>query len=472
MFTPKPLALPILLALTTACAGPAGENGLSASCSDVAPLAISGFSDLPDAAYLGFASDPVTIDINATADVDYAFTGFGADIVQMEGNQFTITTRSEQASNYTVVATDGCSVATASFDLKAEAGVAGLNLINMSGFELTSFAEDNDFVGELNATISPFRSAHLPGAWAAEYNVEMSYIPASGGDEQTVTMFDNTSLAPNTNHTVMAYRDGETLSFLHLTGDRPENPVEGDVRLRVSNLLSAGHPFDATLITSGAEVGTGIDRGDTVEFETTVADAGDWLGLDYDADGVVDHRFYIRDFLRRAVPGEIVDVVLSNDHGDNGVWAFVHAAQSGRRMWLQHNLKRISKRGELAEPLVLIGDNAASFDVEIGHCTTVSDVLVPINIMGVADAGGLKMSLTSPNGTTVVLLDENHWGYGGAITGSFGQDDADLDAYTVGDLSDFANENGNGTWTLAASSNGGTALGGVLMDWGIDLSCQ
>ena len=82
------------------------------------------------------------------------------------------------------------------------------------------------------------------------------------------------------------------------------------------------------------------------------------------------------------------------------------------------------------------------------------------------------MSLTSPNGTTVALLDENYWGAADALTGSFGQDGADLDAYTVGDLSDFENENGDGTWTLTASSNGSTALGGVLIDWGIDLECN
>lgn len=91
---------------------------------------------------------------------------------------------------------------------------------------------------------------------------------------------------------------------------------------------------------------------------------------------------------------------------------------------------------------------------------TLADVMVGVRISH-AYIGDVEMTLTSPDGT-VVILHDNTGGSDDNIVTVY--DDVTAVADTVETMDSFAGENGRGTWTLNVTDNAG-GIGGSILEW-------
>ncbi len=123
--------------------------------------------------------------------------------------------------------------------------------------------------------------------------------------------------------------------------------------------------------------------------------------------------------------------------------------------------------GGSSQPALSIPDSTpsgVSDTISISGCTTVTDVLVGVEIPHTWK-GDLSVDLTSPSGDTVLLHDRS----GGSASDVIGFYPTTLTP--AGSLSTFNSTAGDGDWTLSVSDNVGGDTG-TLNSWTLALACQ
>ncbi|MGM0555839.1 MAG: proprotein convertase P-domain-containing protein [Myxococcota bacterium] len=118
-------------------------------------------------------------------------------------------------------------------------------------------------------------------------------------------------------------------------------------------------------------------------------------------------------------------------------------------------------------PAVAIPDNdpaGVSDTLSVSGCTTIAATTVDVDISHTYQ-GDLTITVTSPNGTDVILWN-NDGGSSDDVIGNFPDDFAPDES-----LSAFDGETGDGTWTLTVE-DGGAGDDGTLNSWGVNLWCQ
>ncbi|PTM09852.1 MAG: hypothetical protein DA407_04880 [Bacteroidetes bacterium] len=113
--------------------------------------------------------------------------------------------------------------------------------------------------------------------------------------------------------------------------------------------------------------------------------------------------------------------------------------------------------------------------ITVTNSIIISDLNVTVNLFHVNDSD-LEIKLVAPNGTTEVMLSNRNGGTGDNYTNTTFDDDASSSiasgsapftgSYTPdGDLNDFNGLSSVGDWTLVITDKATNSLGGVLLDW-------
>ncbi len=290
--------------------GAPGEPGADGLCAGATQLEITSVDGLPEKVY-EYRSDIVTVVSNAAdaSGLSLSVSGGGLDVTFADNGDGTITMNSgataQGSANFTLTATDGCSIATYSFGIEdINESTSIINVVNMTSvavdvwsiwnvdgvennaFEITTFGvEPFDVEGEEtikggNNTIMVFVEDEISSP-ADEYEPEVLL------GETTLEIDQDTA------YSLFIYESPEGLIFDLVNTPIPEDG-NGTVIVR-HKAMSVG-PVSLFAIDNTADPVTQTELIDELAFESSSdalsVPAGDYdLGLDIDGDDIIDIFF-------------------------------------------------------------------------------------------------------------------------------------------------------------------------------------
>ena len=290
--------------------GADGAPGADGLCAGATRLEITSIDGLPEKVY-EYRSDIVTVVSNAAdaSALSLSVSGGGLDVTFADNGDGTMTMNSgataEGAANYTLTATDGCSIATYSFrveDINESASI--INVVNMTSVDVDVWStwnvdgvEDNAF--EITSFgVGPF-DVEGEGTIKGGNNTIMVFVedaissPADEYEPEVLLGETTLDIDPDTAYSLFIYESPEGLTFDLVNTPIPE---EGNGTVIVRHKAMSVGPVSLFAIDNTVDPATQTELIDELAFESSSdalgIPAGDYdLGLDIDGDDVIDIFF-------------------------------------------------------------------------------------------------------------------------------------------------------------------------------------
>ena len=460
-----------------------GAPGADSDCAGVPPLEISGFSNVPtELLYVNFPSDEITIEIN-NPDVSYSLAGFGLDFNWTSNTTFTVTPSSDMVSSYSITATDGCSIATATFELEAgaEFGVSSLSFIHLysgvGGVDIrpagTSASEN---IVQLDFTDYTWRSNYDSGLWQFDIVVSDEL-----GNETVVMTTPGLVLSPGVDYTAIAYDNNGGLDVLLQEVSQSALSNVDSTRLRATHLgagIGQVDILDSTDSSSQVELISDLDFMTTSDYlELAWADVStEVIGIDVDDDSSADISYSI--FSRYGVT---LGNVLSNTSVID-VFAFVDAAGLPSLYFyypyddyaaaLEPDFNATVTEAGVGGQINISPYFEYTESVSISGCDTVLEAELFLDIDNYFWEDTLIATLIAPDGAEFEVFDGVD--YTQTINGTFNSTlTGTMNAFveSESELPEIMGASGNGNWTLSLYHDRNGTDVTSLNSWSLSLSC-
>lgn len=464
--------------------GADGTAGTDADCAGVPALEISGFTGIPtELLYVNFPSDEITIDINGT-DIDYSVAGFGLDFTWTSDTTFTVTPSDDFISSYSITATDGCSVATANFDLEegAEFGVSTVAIIHL--FDGAGEVDIRPSGTDSDSNITTMDYLQYTYRFDADSGpIALDVVMTDDlGNETVAYTTPELMLMPNMDYTAVAFNNAGVLDVAVQTVST-ETLVDPSLStlVRASHFANGVGQVDIWDVTNSAALFADLDFGTSSDYvDLALVDAtAQTLGLDADDDGTSDFlwSFYDR------YSADMSDIIDSAEVVD--FYAFM--TPSGLPA-----LYMYYPYYDMADAVVsdLPTANATASAVGVGgpindtgyfeyletvtitDCDIVTGVELMLQVSDYYWEDALIATLISPNGQSFQIFDG--FSYSQQINGTFNDTltgDMDEYTYTTSELTNVPGVNGSGDWTLSLYHDLSSANPEDLEAWSLNFDC-
>jgi|GEM_PF-3304087 len=477
--------------------GDTGQPGNDAICAGTEPLIIFGTTGLPEVYVTGQDAAEFTIDVETesgtvvTDGLDFVWLSTGPDLVAgTADNAFTVPTDTPGSWAYDVWVTDGCHVATWSFTINVEDFVAHVSAVNLS-----SVAGDVD-LSETGGDGQPlFSLSYLAVTEHVQADVTSAQLDLDGtGLTETMTLPEMT-FEHRGWYTIVIYDDAAGDVHVALMedafADTSADDTFGLFAFNVSETLGTSDLVDRT--DGNAVLFEDMPYGDSVAAPVTMPTGVSRLGVDRLGDGSVDFGYLIASGPERLVfAGETATLFMIDYVDDDNTTvpaAVIRTAAPGigttygtlltlDPLAPPYTYDAVAGEGTLAptspSPLGLpIESGSLTYDrtVTVSGCAAVSEVVVGVEIPH-EYRNDLNITLTSPDGTTV-LLNEEQFVSGVDFIGVFIDGANAFGEYEPDEaLSTFAGETGNGDWTLSVEDTYSGTDDGVFDGWSLNLMCD
>jgi len=407
--------------------------------------------------YTNYPTD-VTIERAGSDDLTYSVAGAGVDYA-WDGDTFTATATSVNATSQVIVATDGCTIDTLVWDPQVEPGVVTIDVVHL----VPGAGEVNFGVtGEDSLATLGFEDRERVVLPFGDYGFDVRVRSAPIASVEVATF------EPGTNHVMVVHTDGENVSMLpvDLGADGVADP-ESDLRLVGVHAAAETGEVDVydvygeSVLFEDLAYGTADDLGDV-----PAVDYG--LAIDFDDDGETDldlGRLSGADFVGNRVVASAYVTAL----GQARIFAVDVDADVDAI---------ISTNLELTlEPGTFFDDTTDPYQesITVSGCPEVGAVNVEVDITH-SYRGDIVMDLEGPAGGLVTLWNEE----GSYFDDIYGEFDADAgtdlsgggddDLFTRSGLVDFEGASGNGEWTLTVADVASISSG-TVNSWTLRLEC-
>jgi subtilisin-like proprotein convertase family protein len=422
---------------------------------------ITDLSGVDQRFFEGVQSDPIEVVTDSDGEVDVQFVNAYLDF-EPTGNDGEYTVTPPMVGGpfaVAVIATNDCAIDTATFtiDMVEEAVTVARALHMYPDVGLVDVA----LTGETDALFTlDYKVADGPEALDPD-TYEFDILDDNGDLVETTPAFD---LNLGDANTLVAYPDANGDVAFTLVAD-DVNEAGSDIRLQVTNLdpnLSEVTLLNVASDDTTTEVFTDVAFGDSSGSDV-VTDDLERIGLDTNGDGDANSIFLVDDAIEE---GDTVSLfVFEGGWGPGILVQSLDATPATQELVFEATNPTVAETNDTSD---VIDDTNATFtkDVTVAGCSNpVSYLTVDVDISH-AYRGDVRLTLTSPDGTEVVLKES-----------AFDGDDDIIGNYPntlspEGDLSDFAGETGDGTWSLEVDDTYPSLDDGTFNSFTLNLWCD
>ena len=420
-----------------------------------------GASDAGDVVYNGF--DRITFPISSentelVPTVVYATSGFEFEFEFDRTEGVKVSPMAGEGELEIVLAfTDGCGLLVRTLNI---ANVAdGESTVYLGHFFSGAGEVDLNLAGT-DETVATFTFSDVLGP-AVLPSGAYSFDAVAGGDVAGTT--PEWVLAPEKTYVAYAFSNEGELDFGFLEVETSA-PAEGKIQLRLSHLVDGVGAMDVFLSDDLAgPLASGVDFLETSDFLDLDAGNG-YVAIDASGDGSLDLEFFQSEGLFEE--GLIADGFVFRD-GDGRVYLALidYLAESSLVLFANATEKGFSDTPNIA---IAIGGTGTTI-LNVSECGSIGEISMYLRTEGNFLAAwkiDMTVSLTSPEGTEIVLWDKNSSSTGG-FDGVFNVDYDPNGANSTLPISSFIGDEADGDWTLSISTLDDT----MIEEWSLTILC-
>lgn len=462
--------------------GDAGANGVDGVCDGSDPLVITDVSGVPTRMFTQDTSPKFTVAVARESggtvgdyDVTVVTNGYPADM-GTAANEFTVTPLSAGIWTYAVVVTDGCTVASKSFDLNVvdfEADIAVVNLATELGEAYLAVPE----AGVLGLIGAPESTGYFHDTGIK--SVEFLFLDDTGAELATTGPLE---LAYNEVYTVVVTDDGNGGVVGSLLKDDLSEATAGKSRTMFFHAAPGAGVVDVTDGAGTVWFNDVAERSLSTEAPELDVDTAYTVGLDVGGDGSDDFVYDVT--LDVTGDGGFSQIFAYNQDGQPALFVrsvdvtSLNEVAEIVRAPVMYDVSVGS--GSLAEPAapydpaMVIDSTHADIEntINVSESCTITDVAIGVDITH-AYRGDLTLDIVGPDDTTVRLRayefdstdDFVGMFFDGAVDSAseFAPDEA---------LSAFAGKSATGAWKLVINDHYPSSDNGQFNGWSVNFFCE